>query len=88
MFIDVFVKTSAKKDMPARLKDGRFVISVKEAPVKGLANKAVINYLSEKLNIPARDISIVSGLRSKYKRININTSLPLDVEKILNALQM
>jgi len=44
-----------------------FIISVKEPPVSGKANKAIIKLLSEYFNTPASQITLLSGASSKNK---------------------
>jgi len=53
------------------LGEGKFKVWVKERPVKGLANKAVVYVLSKHLNILQSQICIVSGHTSRMKTIEI-----------------
>jgi uncharacterized protein (TIGR00251 family) len=46
-------------------------IFVKEPPVKGKANQALVKYLSKTLSIPSSSLTIVSGLKSKTKIVCI-----------------
>ncbi len=46
-------------------------IKIKQRALEGKANKAIIEYLSEILNIPKSKISILSGLTSGLKTIEI-----------------
>jgi uncharacterized protein (TIGR00251 family) len=41
-------------------------------PVDGAANEALIAFLAEALDIPRRDIELVSGERSRDKRLRIS----------------
>jgi uncharacterized protein (TIGR00251 family) len=47
-------------------------ISVTDPPVDGKANRALISLLSKKLEVPKRNIEIVSGKRSRIKRIRVH----------------
>jgi uncharacterized protein (TIGR00251 family) len=40
-------------------------------PVDGMANQALIDFLSESLGIPRRNVSIVSGLASRTKVVEV-----------------
>ena len=71
MKIFVKVKPSAKEDEIEKLSENSFYISVKEPPVKGRANRAVIEALSEYFDLPKSEIEIVAGQTSKQKIINI-----------------
>lgn len=48
-----------------------FIISVKELPEEGKANKAVIRLLARHFNISTSRIEIMSGYASRNKRIEI-----------------
>ena len=51
----------------------RLKIKIKAPPVDGKANKEVIAFLADKLNVKKADISIVSGKSSRYKVVKIIT---------------
>ena len=55
----------------AGLRDGALLVKLAAAPVDGAANDELIALLAKTLKIPKRDISIVSGERSRTKRIRI-----------------
>jgi uncharacterized protein (TIGR00251 family) len=46
-------------------------VKLAAAPVDGAANDELIAFLAKILRIPKRDISLVSGERSRTKRIRI-----------------
>ena len=55
--------------------DGRrgdaILVRLAAPPVDGAANDALIAFLSDALGIPRRDVSLVSGERSRDKRVRI-----------------
>ena len=55
----------------AGLRDGALVVKLAAAPVDGAANDELIALLAKTLKIPRRDITLVSGERSRSKRIRI-----------------
>jgi len=57
-------------------------IKVTSPPADGKANKAVITLLSKQLNVPKRDIQIVSGEKSRNKKIRIHGISAHDFSKI------
>ena len=67
----------------AGLRDGILIVKLAAAPVDGAANEELIALLSKTLDIPRRDIAIVSGERSRTKRIRI---AGLDREQALAKL--
>lgn len=48
-----------------------FIISVKESPKEGKANRAVIRLLAKHFNISTSRVEIISGNASRNKRIEI-----------------
>ena len=71
MDLDVRVTPRAGRSGIAGLRDGTLIVKLAAAPVDGAANDELIALLSKVLDIPKRDITIVSGERSRTKRIRI-----------------
>ena len=71
MTIDVRVIPRARKTESAGERDGTFVIRLAAPPVDGAANDALVEFLSDIFGIPRRAIRIVSGERSRRKRVSI-----------------
>ncbi len=44
-------------------------VKIKSPPVKGAANKEIIEFFSQILGIPKRDIEIIKGITSSHKSI-------------------
>ena len=53
------------------LRDGALLVKLAAAPVDGAANDELIALLAKALHLPRRDITIVSGERSRAKRVRI-----------------
>ena len=49
-----------------------YKVSVKESPVDGKANEAIVRALAEHFHIHAYDVRIISGHTSKQKVVEIN----------------
>lgn len=64
------IPRSSRNEISGR-EDSVYRIKVTSPPVDGKANKALITLLSKKINIPKKDIQIVSGEKSRNKRIRI-----------------
>jgi len=60
-------------------------VKVTAPPVEGLANKALVALLSEKLGIAKKDIEITSGKSSRYKALRIHGLTEADVARALEA---
>jgi uncharacterized protein len=71
MKISVKIKLKSKQEKIEKIKENFFQISIKEKPIKGKANEAVINILANYFNVSCSRIKIVSGLKSKEKIIEI-----------------
>lgn len=61
------VKTNAKENK-IELKDNVYYVSIKEKPVEGKANKAIVKLFKKELN---KNIRIIKGLKSREKIIEI-----------------
>jgi uncharacterized protein (TIGR00251 family) len=70
--IDVRVIPRAGVSALAGHRDGRLLIRLSAPPVDGAANAALIEFLSQLLDRPKRAIRIVSGERSRSKRVAIH----------------
>lgn len=57
---------------------GRIRAYLKSPPVDGKANKELLKVLAKGLLIPVTDISIVTGLTSRIKRIRITGDLSFE----------
>ena len=55
----------------AGLRDGRLLVRLAAAPVDGAANDALISLFARILEVPSRNISVVSGARTRNKRLTI-----------------
>jgi uncharacterized protein (TIGR00251 family) len=70
MKIQVKVKPNSKTEEVIR--DGEvYTVRVKEPPKEGKANRAVVKLLAEHFNVPRSAVTIISGLNSRTKVIEI-----------------
>jgi uncharacterized protein (TIGR00251 family) len=53
------------------MRGGAVVIRLAAPPVEGAANEALVAFLSDALGLPRRSITIVSGGKSRDKRVRI-----------------
>ena len=67
----VKAKPNSKKEIIEKIGDFEFIISVKEPPIKGKANIAIMEKLSDHFNISISNISLISGFSSKNKIFEI-----------------
>lgn len=71
MRIFIKVKPSARENKIEKLDEEHFVVSVKEPPVQGRANRAIINELANYFGISASSVTILSGHTSRNKIVKI-----------------
>jgi uncharacterized protein (TIGR00251 family) len=72
MKIQVKVKPRSKTEDVTREMDGNvYVVLVKEPPVEGKANRAVLKLLAKHFGVPESRLRIVSGLTGKNKVIEV-----------------
>lgn len=83
MDLDVRVTPRAGRTGFAGMREDVLLVRLAAAPVDGAANEELINLIAKTLRIPRRDIAIVSGERSRTKRIRITG---LDREQALAKL--
>ncbi len=60
-------------------RDGAWLVRLAAAPVEGAANTALVALLSDVLDIPRRQIAIVSGEKGRHKRVRIDGLAPEEV---------
>ena len=78
----------ASKSGIAGTRDGALLVRLNSPPVEGAANAELIQVISDALGVPKRSVSIVSGQRSRLKRIVVHGVTMDDVNakfKIQNA---
>ena len=67
--LDVRVIPRARTTAFAGVRDQALVIRLAAPPVEGAANAALVEFLSEALGVARRAVTIVSGDRSRRKRV-------------------
>ncbi|TFG19862.1 MAG: YggU family protein [Promethearchaeota archaeon] len=70
IIMEVYVKPNSKEEK-LEWDENTFILQLTASPVKGKANKAIIQFLSNFFRISKNQISIISGLKSKSKKILI-----------------
>lgn len=83
--IKLYVKPNSVNTCAVGLYGDRVRVRVSSPPERGKANRELIKFISTKLNIPKKNIKIVSGKKSKLKDIAIEDTSPQDLSlKLLN----
>ena len=71
--LSVQVLPNAKKTEVVDLIDGALKIRLKAQPIEGQANVELIRFIATKMKLPKKQISVVRGLTSRQKTLEINT---------------
>ena len=71
MRINVKARPNSREEKVEKISNTEFVVSVKEPPVQGKANRAIINALAVYFGIASARIKIVSGYTSRNKVVEI-----------------
>ena len=71
MILDLYVQPGAKRSEFVGRHGERIKLRLAAAPVEGRANAALIEFLAEYFGVPRRNVRILSGLKSRSKRVAI-----------------
>lgn len=71
MKLFITAKPRAKEERVEKISDTHFIVAVKEPPVKGLANAAIIKALAWHFGVSLSSVVIISGHTSRQKIIEI-----------------
>ena len=69
--IKIKVNAGAKKNLIEQTGDGQIKIKINKPAVDGKANKGIIEFLSEILNVPKSNIIILRGEKTSVKDLRI-----------------
>ncbi|MBI4215648.1 MAG: DUF167 domain-containing protein [Parcubacteria group bacterium] len=71
MKIFVSAKPNAREESVEKISETTFIVRVKEPPVEGKANAAILSALAVYFNVPISSVRILSGHASKQKIIEV-----------------
>ncbi len=77
MIIEIKVMPSSGR-LECKLEGERLKCFLKSPPEKGKANKELVSYLAKMMKVSVGDITIITGVTSKVKRIKIETEKTFD----------
>ena len=73
MKISVKVKPNSKENAVEPAGEKQYNVRVKEKAIEGRANEAVIKALGEYFGVPKSRITVVKGLKSRNKVVDLQT---------------
>jgi uncharacterized protein (TIGR00251 family) len=83
--IDVRIVPRAGKSGVAGERDGRVLVRLSAPPVEGAANQALIELFAKLFDRPRRDVRILSGEKSRSKRIAVDGITPAEARARLTV---
>lgn len=83
--LDIRVIPRAPRSAVDGVRDGALLVRLAAPPLDGEANDALISLMAVVLDVPKRDLAIVSGERSRRKRLKITGLTPAAVQARLGA---
>jgi uncharacterized protein len=86
--LNVRVIPRASKPGIAGTRDGALLVRLQSPPVEGAANEELIEVFAKTFGIAKRDVTIVTGDRSKLKRVAIAAVDRSRVEAVLKTLSI
>jgi uncharacterized protein (TIGR00251 family) len=86
VYIDIRVIPRASKAGIAGTRDGALLVRLNSPPVEGAANAELIDVIATALRVPKKNITIVSGERSKLKRVSVTGITSEDAAAALQRL--
>ncbi|MCX7822901.1 MAG: DUF167 domain-containing protein [Syntrophobacterales bacterium] len=76
LFLNIVVQPRASRNEVIGIYDGNLKIALTASPVGGETNRACIKFLSDILGVSPSKVRIVSGHRSRKKRIFVESQNP------------
>ncbi|PWY57045.1 YggU family protein [Legionella qingyii] len=71
----LYVQPGAKKTEIVGLHEGELKIRLNTPPLEGRANKALLKYIAQIFKVPARQITLQRGDKSRHKVLTIIGSM-------------
>jgi uncharacterized protein YggU (UPF0235/DUF167 family) len=67
----VKAKAGARRNEVKQIDETHFVVSVTEAPEKGRANEAIVEFIAEHLGVSKSSVQIIAGASARNKVLEI-----------------
>ncbi len=72
MILSFYILPNSSENKVCGLHNGAIKLKLRAPPVDGAANKAIIDYLSELLKVPKKQIKIKRGELSRSKQVELH----------------
>ena len=71
IILNIYLQPGAKKTEVAGTHNGYIKIKINSPPVDGKANAALIQFLSDFLDVPKSSVTLMSGQKSRIKKVGL-----------------
>jgi uncharacterized protein (TIGR00251 family) len=85
VILSIRVIPRAGRSGPAGIRDNALLIRLNAPPLEGAANTELIEVLADLLDVPKRNVTIVSGERRRAKRVRVVGTTLEHASSILNS---
>lgn len=86
MYLAIKVIPKANKSEIVGMEGEELKVRLKAVPEKGEANEALILLLSQTLGVPKSSIELVSGFKSRHKKVKVHDLAETELKNRLNRL--
>ncbi|MFW6134660.1 MAG: DUF167 domain-containing protein [Elusimicrobiota bacterium] len=83
VIVNLKVQPSSSMQKIVYMDDGRIKVYLTSQPEKNKANKELVKFISNKLNISKRNIKILNGRTSKNKKLEIRNISAKEFKNII-----
>lgn len=83
IFLNLSIRPNTQQTKIQKIEDDRLYIDISAVPDKNKANKELIGFLSDLFCVSKSNIEIVTGLKSRNKRVRVKDKAE---EEILKAI--
>lgn len=84
LILSVIIKTNSKQNVIINIFDNKLKIAIHAKPVQGKANKILIKFLAQTLNISQNAVEIIRGETSNIKSIKLPLNVQVELDKIIS----
>jgi hypothetical protein len=84
--LDIYVQPRASKNELVGIQGDELKVRLTSPPVEGAANKLCQEFMAKLLGVSRKDVTLVTGERSRHKRLLITGLDPDDVRNRLTIL--
>jgi uncharacterized protein (TIGR00251 family) len=87
VIVTVYVQPNAKRTELVGFYGDALKIRLSSPPIDGRANDALLNFVAKVFDVPRRQVELIRGGKSRYKKITISGSKiePLYIEELFES---